>query len=149
MLSKLPFELVQTIAEYAAPSVANDRQCLYLARRRFFLSLATLSRSTHLALRALVWQHIWIFQRNVHSFIRAVWFNADCAALVNDVTCTGIDARAFSHLASMWAKLCNVYRVRLLGPIVGIREYEAFSLEALERFPREQAALHSGCRRPA
>jgi hypothetical protein len=58
MLDKLPTELVLTIAELGAPQIAPDRKSLAIVRRRYFVSLAAVSRPLYAALRPYIWEHV-------------------------------------------------------------------------------------------
>ena len=60
MLDKLPTELLLAIAELGAPQIAPDRKSLAIVRRRYFVSLAAVSRALYGTLRLYIWEHVQI-----------------------------------------------------------------------------------------
>ena len=62
MLDRLPTELLLDIAELAAPQMAYSRHRLFVVRRSWFASLASISRFLWQRLHPLIWTEIWLFE---------------------------------------------------------------------------------------
>ena len=88
MLDRLPTELLLIIAELAAPQTAHGQRRLFIERRRWFASLASVSRSSWLALRPLIWTEISIFERMVSALVNAVERDSSFAAFTKSLICT-------------------------------------------------------------
>lgn len=113
MLHRLPTELMLIIAELAAPRTAQDRQCLFINRRRWFASLAAISRSSWLALRPLIWTEVWIFERMVRALVDAVERDPSFAPFTKRLICTAISDDALTELHRVFPHFNNVRSVEI------------------------------------
>lgn len=101
------------IAELAAPRTAQDRQCLFINRRRWFAQLASISRSSWLALRPLIWTEIWIFEHMVSALVHAVERDPSFAPFTKRLICTAIPANALIELHRVFPRFSNVKSVEI------------------------------------
>lgn len=113
MLDRLPTELMLMIAELAAPRTAQDRQCLFINRRRWFAQLASISRSSWLAVRPLIWTEIWIFGRMVSALVNTVERDPSFAPFTKRLICTAIPASALVELHRVFPRFSNVRSVEI------------------------------------
>ena len=132
MLDKLPTELVLTIAELGAPQIAPDRKSLAIVRRRYFVSLAAVSRALYGTLRPYIWEHVQIEGDEVQPLVEMLTHDARPAESVKALVCLGFAQPAF---AKLWTLFPRFVKLTSLAISRFLDDTEPLQLCMLERLP--------------
>lgn len=132
MLDKLPTELVLTIAELGAPQIAPDRKSLAIVRRRYFVSLAAVSRALYAALRPYIWEHVQTKGEEIQTLVEKFTRDPRCAEFVKELVCADFSQPAF---AKLWALFLRFVKLTSLAICGLLDDTEPLQLCMLERLP--------------
>ncbi|KAG0653395.1 hypothetical protein C6P46_001976, partial [Rhodotorula mucilaginosa] len=132
MLDKLPTELVLMIAKLGAPQIAPDRKSLAIVRRRYFVSLAAVSRALYAALRPYIWEHVQINGEEGQTLVEMLTRDPRCAEFVKELVCADFSQPAF---AKLWALFLRFVKLTSLAICGLLDDTEPLQLCMLERLP--------------
>ena len=132
MLDKLPTELMLTIAELGAPQIAPDRKSLAIVRRRYFVSLAAVSRALYGTLRPYIWEHVQIEGDEVQTLTEMFTRDPRSAEFVKELVCTDFSQQAFAKLWSLFPRFVKLTSLAISGLP---DDTEPLQLCMLERLP--------------
>ncbi len=131
MLDKLPTELALTIAELGAPQIAPDRKSLAIVRRRYFISLATVSRALYAALRPYIWEHVQIKGAKTDALVQMFTRDTRCAEFVKELACVNFSQPAFAKLWTMFPRFVKLTSLAICGRLDDSEPLQLCMLERL------------------
>ena len=132
MLDKLPTELVLMIAKLGAPQIAPDRKSLAIVRRRYFVSLAAVSRPLYAALRPYIWEHVQTKGEEIQTLVEKFTRDPRCAEFVKELVCADFSQPAFAKLWALFPRFVKLTSLAVCGLLDGT---EPLQLCMLERLP--------------
>ena len=111
MLDRLPTELLLDIAELAAPQRAHGQRRLFIERRRWFASLASICHGLWHRLRPLIYTEIWIFDGDeVRALASGIEHDPSFAPFTKRLVCL-LDADTLEEIGRVFPRFHNVTSV--------------------------------------